>query len=139
MFGVRLDWPLRPFGAGAGGLTPEEARRGVHFTHDMTFHRPAHAGDRLTTSGRVVVVEPHTPGAYLLTRYDTVDADGAPVLMLTTWYGSLFRGVAVRGEARAPERSSPLPEVSLAHASFASIRLAPTPMGLGGEVTPRCR
>ena len=110
MFGVRLDWPLRLFGNAASGLTPDEARRGVHFTQDMTFHRPARAGDRLTTTGRVVVVEPRSPGAYLLTRYDTVDADRAPVF--TTWYGSLFRGVAVSGETRVLERASPLPPAS---------------------------
>lgn len=107
LFGVRLDWPIRPFLPGAGGLTSEESRRGVHATHDLQFHRAIRPGDQLITSGRVVQVEQRSPGAYLLTRYDTVDSDGAAVL--TTWYGSLFRGVAVEGAAATLDAPPPLP------------------------------
>lgn len=107
MMGVRLDWPIRPSGAALDGLTIEEARRGVHATHDLTFHRLIRPGDKLTTAGRVVGVEQRTPGAYMLTRYDTVDADGVPVL--TAWYGSLFRGVACEGEPVTLDGPEPLP------------------------------
>jgi acyl dehydratase len=107
MMGVRLDWPIRPFGADIAGLTGEEARRGVHATHDLTFHRLIRPGDRLTTTGKVAAVEQRKPGAYLLTRYDTVDADGT--LVLTAWYGSLFRGVACDGEPVVLDGPQPLP------------------------------
>ena len=107
MMGVRLDWHIRPSGTDMAGLTAEEARRGVHATHDLTFHRLIRPGDRLTTTGKVVAVEQRKPGAYLLTRYDTVDADGAPVL--TAWYGSLFRGVACDGEPVVLDGPEPLP------------------------------
>ncbi len=108
LFGVRLDWPLRPLRPGVGGLTAAEVRRGVHATQDMVLHRLIRPGDRLTTRGRVVLVEPRSPGAYLVTRYDTVDATGAP--MLTVWYGTILRGVACVGEARALEAPPPLPQ-----------------------------
>jgi acyl dehydratase len=107
MLGVRLDWPLRPFGADRAGLTADEARRGVHATHDLTFHRLIRPGDVLTTTGMVVQVEQRRPGAYLLTRYDTVDAAGAPVL--TVWYGSLFRNVPCAGEPVSLDGPQPLP------------------------------
>jgi acyl dehydratase len=107
MMGVRLDWPLRPFGADMAGLTADEARRGVHATHDLTFHRLIRPGDKLATVGKVVLVEQRKPGAYLLTRYDTGDADGSPVL--TAWYGSLFRGVECVGEPVVLDQPAPLP------------------------------
>lgn len=108
MLGVRLDWPLRPLpGAAAPGMTREEARQGVHATQDMIFHRLARAGDRLSTSGIVVTVEQRRPGAYVVTRYDTVDAGGAPVL--TVYYGSLFRGLVREGDDRGIDTPAPLP------------------------------
>ncbi len=109
LFGVGLDWPLQAAlrGQPALGLTAAEAARGVHATHDLLFHRLIRPGDRLTTTGRITAIEPRPPGAYLLTRYDTVDAGGAAVL--TVWYGSLFRGVEVAGAGHAIDAPPPLP------------------------------
>ena len=107
LFGVALDWALRPALASITGLTPEEARRGVHATQDMQFHRPIHPGDTLTVRGMVVQAEARSPGAYLVTRYETVDQAGAPVL--TVYYGSLFRGVGVTGTSLTVDAPPPLP------------------------------
>ena len=107
MFGATLDWALRDALTAATGLAPAESVRGVHATHDMQFHRPIRAGDELTVRGTVVRAEGRSPGAYLVTRYETVDAAGMPVL--TVYYGSLFRGVAAIGEPRARDASPPLP------------------------------
>lgn len=107
LFGVSLDWALRPALTALLRLTPEESARGVHATQEMIFHRPIRAGDELTVRGVVTQAEARRPGAYLVTRYETTDASGAPVL--TVYYGSLFRGVAVSGPARRIDPPPPLP------------------------------
>lgn len=106
LFGVSLEWVLRVPLIEALRLGPEEARRVVHATHDVTLHRPARAGDTLTTLGRIVGVEARRPGAYVLVRYDTAAADGSPVI--TTYHGSIFRGVACTGPDRTLETAPPL-------------------------------
>ena len=110
LFVLRLEWPLRPSFA---GLTLAERLRGVHATHDVTFHGPIRPGDTLHTSGRVIAVEQRKPGAYVITRYLTTDSVGRAVA--TTDEGSLLLGtqlgaVAVRGveePARPPGRLDP--------------------------------
>jgi acyl dehydratase len=107
LYGVALDWALRPALTPVLGLTPEESRRGVHATQDMLFHRSIRPGDALTVRGTVVQAEPRPPGAYLVTRYDTTDASGAPVL--TIYYGSIFRGVDTTGAPRTLDAPPPVP------------------------------
>ena len=108
MFGVSLDWALRGVLTSATGLSAEESLRGVHATHDMLFHRPIRPGDELAVRGTVVQAEGRPPGTYLVTRYDTTDAAGSPVL--TVYYGSLFRGVDTHGEARTIDAAPQLVE-----------------------------
>ena len=110
LFPVCVEWPavlaLRDQ-AGTFGLTPEEALRSVHATHDLVIHRSIRPGDRLTTRATVVGVESRKPGAFQMTRLDTLDASGAPVC--TTWQGGLFRGVAVLGAGRQATDAPPPP------------------------------
>jgi acyl dehydratase len=104
LFPVCYEWPLA-LALRAATLGDDIAVRGVHATHDLTLHRPARAGDRLSTTAVVVSAEPRTPGAYVITRFETVDADGLPVSI--TEYGSLYRGVECAGAAdgrRAADR-----------------------------------
>lgn len=108
MFGVALDWALRPALSAVATLTADESVRGVHATHDMIFHRVIRPGDLLTVRGVVVQAEARSPGAYLVTRYHTTDAAGDPVV--TVYYGSLFRGVGVTGEPRTLAAPPPLPD-----------------------------
>lgn len=120
LFGVRLDWPLRPIpGAITADMTSDEARRGVHATQEMIFHRLVRPGDRLTTTGVVASVEQRPPGAYVVTRYDTVDDGGGAVL--TVHYGSIFRGLSVDGTAATEQPPLPRP-VNAAHADRAAAR-----------------
>lgn len=110
LFPVCFEWPVfldpRHLPA-AGMLAREERLRGVHATHDLVLHRPLRAGAVVTTRAQVVQVEARRPGAYQVTRLDSEDETGTP--LCTTWYGTLFRGVAVEGpdrrldEACAPE------------------------------------
>ncbi len=120
LFPVCFEWPLL-IGArhlpAFDAMPPEERVRGVHASHRTRLHRPIRAGTPVTTRARAVQIEARRPGAYLVTRLDTTDETGEP--LCTTWYGTLYRGVAVEGEDAVQadelprERSSePLPEAS---------------------------
>jgi acyl dehydratase len=102
LFPVCYEWPLA-LDVRAKALPDDVAVRGVHATHRLTLHRPARAGDRLSTTATVAALEPRTPGAYLVLRMETVDAAARPVS--TTEYGSLYLGV----ECDAPH-PDPLPK-----------------------------
>ncbi len=109
LFPVCFEWPaiLAMRGQAVNSLlTADEGLRAVHATHDLVIHRPVHPGDRLTTRTRIVGVERRRPGAYQVTRLETVDATGAPVC--TTWQGGLYRGVDVAGPDR-PATDVPRP------------------------------
>ncbi len=90
LFPVCYEWPLA-LELRAETLGDDVAIRGVHATHDLTLHRLPRAGDHLVTTARITAVESRRPGAYVLSRFDTVDGHGQRVS--TTDYGSLYRGV----------------------------------------------
>ena len=106
LFPVCFEWPLflDPRSMPTD-LVAAERVRGVHFTHDLTLHRPIRAGMDLTTRATVVKVEARRSGAYQVSRIDTVATDGDPVS--TTWYGMLFRDVEVIGGDRTLGDSPP--------------------------------
>ena len=101
LFPVCVEWPAVTAArrlVDPDTLPRHEAARGVHASHDLVVHRLVRAGDRLTTTATVVLVERRPPGAHQMLRLDTVDVDGRPVA--TTWMGSLFLGVDVDGPDR---------------------------------------
>jgi acyl dehydratase len=102
LFPVCYEWPLAVLLRAR--LGDDIASRSVHATHDLTLHRLPRPGDRLRTTAVVTLVEPRAPGAYVLTRFETIDAAGDRVS--TTVYGSLYRGVACEGGPRRPARST---------------------------------
>ena len=92
LFSVCYEWPLAV--ELRATLTSEEiAARSVHATHDLVIHRPLKVGDRLETTATVTLIEPRSPGAYQVTRFETIDRRGEPVT--TTEYGSIYRGVSI--------------------------------------------
>lgn len=97
VFAVCYEWPLA-LALRAKTIHPEAELMGVHATHDLLLHRLPVPGDRLTTTARIVGVEQRKPGAYVVTRYETRDASGAPVT--TSDYGTLYRGVETAGPDR---------------------------------------
>jgi acyl dehydratase len=108
MFPVCFEWPLivamrRLFKTNL--LTEEEAARGVHATHDLIIHRAIRPPETLHTRLVVAGVERRKPGAYQLTRLDTTDSRNNPVC--TSFYGSIYRGVAVEGPDRPADISPP--------------------------------
>lgn len=110
LFPVCVEWAAATAAARLddGALLPDERRRGIHATHDLTIHRLLRAGDVLTTIATVEALRPHRLGTLEHLRLETRDATGA--LVATTVMGSLFLGVAIEGapgisEARATAES----------------------------------
>jgi acyl dehydratase len=109
MFPVCFEWPVQVAMRALlekTSLTRDEAMRGVQATHDIVIYRAIRPPARLTTQLTVAGVERRKPGAYLVTRLDTVDESGQPVC--TSWYGGIYRGVEVKGPD-APAKVAPLP------------------------------
>jgi acyl dehydratase len=77
---------------------------GVHAVHHLTLHRPPRAGDSLRTSARVTRVQRRRAGTLVVVRYTTTDRSG--VLVSTTDYGSVYRGVELQGDDVAPPDSA---------------------------------
>jgi acyl dehydratase len=105
LFPVCYEWPLAVELREA--MPPEVVVRSVHATHDVRLSRPVRAGDRLATTATVSAAVPRTPGAYVVTRLETVDAAGRHVS--TTEYGSIYRGVECEPGGSAPESATPAP------------------------------
>ena len=103
LFPVCYEWPLAVELRDA--LAPDVAVRSVHATHDARLSRPVRAGDRLRTTATVSSAAPRSPGAYVVTRLETVDAAGHHVS--TTEYGSIYRGVECDPRGAAPEPAAP--------------------------------
>jgi acyl dehydratase len=116
MFPVCFEWPvqlaMRAQFEKSTSLTRDEAMRGVHATHDLVLHRAVRPPERLSTQLTVAGVERRKPGAYMVTRLDTVDDASKPVC--TSWYGAIYRGVEVKGPdlpaKMAPEAAEPIVE-----------------------------
>jgi acyl dehydratase len=90
LFPVCYEWPVA-VALRDRAIGPAISPFSVHATHDLVIHRPPRAGDRLSTTARIVEVRPVKAGSLVIGRYDTVDAEGAPVT--STHYGSIYRGV----------------------------------------------
>ena len=110
MFPVCFEWPvqvaMRAQFEQSTSLRRDEAMRAVHATHDTVLYRPIRPPERLTTQLTVAGLERRKPGAYMVTRLDTVDEAGKPVC--TSWYGAIYRGVEVIGPD-APAKVAPAP------------------------------
>src|SRR5579885_26368 len=111
MFPVCFEWAvitaMRAMFEGSG-LTSGEARRGVHASHDLIIHRAIRPPARLHSRAIVAGIEPRKPGAFQLTRIETIGEDGSPVC--TSWYGSIYRGVEVKGPGRMAAYVPVVPE-----------------------------
>lgn len=89
-------------------VTEEDLLRAVHAEQDSIFHRPIRPGDRLCTTATLVQVRAIKPGAFVLTKFDTVDtATGEPVI--TSYASTIYRGVPVDGPDAQIEEMPPLP------------------------------
>jgi len=106
---VSLEWPVLVSMRQALGnvLLPEEAARGVHAVQDSTFHRAIRPGDRLVTDGQLVSVRPIRAGVLTVCRLVTRECDGGEPVT-TTWTSSIYRDVALQGDAASMAEPEPL-------------------------------
>ena len=110
LFSVCYEWPA-VLALRAKAVKESWALLGVHSTHHVIIHRPPTATDRLLTRAQIIEVRRSRAGTLVVARLSTVDRNGRPVT--TTDYGSVYRGIATDGEARAQvdavDRPSPPP------------------------------
>ena len=111
VFPVCLEWPsilaTRQL-AGAGGLTDQEASKGVHATHDLHIYRSIRPNETLHTHARIIDVQEIRPGAACVMQIDTVDL--ADQLVCRTYQTTIYRGVGVSHDHAKPgEAAPPLP------------------------------
>jgi len=108
LLSVHLEWPLVvELRRALPGITPAEVSRGVHAMHDVTFHRLIRAGESVTTTGAIVGLERRPAGTAVLTRLDTIDQHGQP--LITTYNGAVYREVELTGEPVSTDAPPPLP------------------------------
>ena len=100
LFPVCLEWPaaLALRAKHRGKMPPAEAARGVHATHHTIIHRALRPPQRLTTRAVIAGIEQRKPGAFQVTRFETVDDQGAP--LCTTYTGNIYRQVEIAGDER---------------------------------------
>ena len=110
LFPVCYEWPvslpIRQIPA-LRDLLP----RLVHAEHDLRLHRLPREGDRLSTRTAIAGVHKRKPGAFVVFRFETVDANGKPVS--TTDFGALYRGIEVQGPDRGAASELPPPGTNL--------------------------
>jgi acyl dehydratase len=111
VFPVCLEWPsilaTRQL-AGAGGLTDNEASKGVHASHDLHIYRSIRPDETLRTHARIIDVQKIRPGAACIMQIDTVDSEDR--LVCRTYQTSIYRGVGVNhDQANSGEAAPPLP------------------------------
>jgi acyl dehydratase len=90
-------------------MSGAEASRGVHATHHTIIHRTLRPPEALTTRAAIAGIEMRKPGAFEVTRFETVDEKGAPVC--TTYTGNIYRQVEIAGDAQPaamPDVPAPL-------------------------------
>ncbi len=100
LFPVCFEWPAAGMlrAKHRGKMPPAEAARGVHATHHTIIHRTLKPPLRVTTRAVIAGIEQRKPGALEVTRFETVDEQGAPVC--TTYTGNIYRQVEIAGEQR---------------------------------------
>jgi acyl dehydratase len=99
LFPVCYEWPVA-LALRAKAIEPALAPLSVHALHHLRVHRLPRAGDSLRTSATVTAVQRRPRGTLVVARYTTVDRGGVPIS--TTDYGSLYRGVELRGDDAGP-------------------------------------
>ena len=100
-FTVSLEWPIMITPQYISGLGLNEGNIFndlVHAFQDTFFHRPIRPGDRLHIQGTVAQVRKTAAGAVVVCRISTRDARSGE-LVAEGWFGSMFRGLAIDGEA----------------------------------------
>jgi acyl dehydratase len=112
-FCVTLEWLVVTGGRRQEllGLTADEARQVVHVEQDSQFHRGIQPGDRVRVRGRVLQIRSTRAGAFVGMRLTTVDMKDESAIT-TSWYGVIYRGVAVEGDGGTIDDASHWPPLT---------------------------
>lgn len=112
VFSIAPEWALftHPDSGLHAGLSIEESLRGVHASHDLHLHEPISQDLSIVVHAEVVGVQRTPAGALMTVRFDGITEDGRQVW--SSRMGTVFRGVDVDGEDRAPMDAVPLPEAA---------------------------
>jgi len=103
LFAVVPEWPVVVASRELltrRGLTADELRRAVHVSHDCHLERLIRPGDRLTTRGTILAIEPHRAGARVMVVFETREQGDA--LVCRSFHGTLFRDVELMAVNKAP-------------------------------------
>ena len=111
MFCVAVTWPIieniRDFMMG-NKLPYRVIPTIVHYSEHLIIHRLVKPGDELTVKGKIIAMIPHQAGTHIITRFETLDKDNAPVF--EEYMGGMLRGVECIGEAKGLEHLPKLPQ-----------------------------
>jgi len=91
------------------GYPPEALFQLVHYSEQLTIHRPIRVDDKLSITGEVAAVLPRKSGTHVVFKLPALDKTGAPVF--TEYIGGLLRGVECPDGGRGEENIPALPEM----------------------------
>lgn len=131
LFPVAPEWALLAGNRSLPeGMTPGEARLGVHVGHDLHLLRPLRVGDEVTVRAQVVAVDRRSAGATQVMRFEATDGDG--YVLWRTRMSTLFLGVPLDGEpAQSISDDSPPPVGVPASADTGAAPIATRPSFVG--------
>jgi acyl dehydratase len=111
LFPVAVEWQhVVSVRALAGGLTPDEARRGIHASHDLQIDRLPRPGEVVRVSATIVAVGKRRAGATQDVQFVARTTVGESLWRTTMT--SLFLGVELVGEPQSigePTSAPPAP------------------------------
>ena len=122
LFPVCYEWPVTRLLRERAGLAPIDARL-VHAQHDLILHKKVCAGV-LHVGGKVVAVMQKKPGALVVFRFTTLDAQGE--LVSTTDFSALYRDVKLDAADRSVAKLEDPPRHTQELEAAGEIEVAPT-------------
>lgn len=97
LFPVAPEWQLLAGNRSLPhGMTPEEAKRGIHIGHDLVLARRVRPGESITVQAHIAAVARRAFGATQETMFVATGDDGDTVWR--TRFTSLFLGVELEGD-----------------------------------------
>ena len=99
LFPVCYEWPVSRSIRELPALGPIAGLL-VHAQHELVVHRPLTAEQTVHCTVSIVSARQRSPGAFVVYRFETRDAGGAP--LTTSDFGALYRGVQLDRDAGEP-------------------------------------
>lgn len=110
LFPVAITWPIIENIADyilAEGFPKEILFTQVHYTEQLSIHRPVTPGSHLVIRGVIDAILPHKAGTHVVIRFDAMDAGGNH--LFTEHIGAMMRGVQCTDGGKGIERIPAVP------------------------------